>query len=305
MKQLKQLIVFLASLALCPAAASADCQLNLSSPVTQQPLIYNPFQAGEATATISFTIKNAASKSCMAAFSFFKLGTPQANFSGANLAYRILGLTGGAITQSAASPPDTLNTINGAAPIMLAAKASITASATLSVPSGQVTGPGAYTDLLILGVYQSPSGQAPYRKALEAPLDISIGVHSQVTLAVAGGGRYTTLDFGNLVEGAMRSVQLLAYANQGFHLSVSSDNAGVMKPVNPSARAEGWHVPYTVAIFRLPPIDLTQQQTFSLRPKATKRTGLAIPVDVRVGSTKGQRAGMYRDVITIAVDPGP
>jgi hypothetical protein len=304
MKQLKQLAIFLACLALCPAAASADCQLSFDGQIAQQPLTYNPFQAGAATATISFTIKNAASKPCMAAFSLFKLGSPQANSSGASLAYRILGVTGGSITQSAASPPDTLNTIDSAALIMLAANASITANATLSVPSGQVIGPGTYTDLLILGVYQSPSGRAPYTKAFEAPLNISINVHSQVTLAVAGGGRYTTLDFGNLVEGAVRSVQLWAYANQGFHLSVSSENAGVMKPINPLARAEGWRVPYTIAIFHTPPIDLAQQQ-LSLWPNATKRTGLSIPEDVRAGSTKGQRAGMYRDVITIAVDPGP
>ena len=91
----------------------------------------------------------------------------------------------------------------------------------------------------------------------DAPLNVAITVNSQMTLAVAGGGRTTTLNFGDFVEGAKRSVQLLAYANQGFHLMVSSDNGGVMRPVDAAAKAEG------------------------------------------------QRAGVYRDVITIAIDPGP
>ncbi len=188
--------------------------------------------------------------------------------------------------------------------VTLGANATAMATATLSVSEGQVVGPGAYTDLLILGVYQSPSNGA-YTKAFETTFSVAISVNSQITLAIAGGGRHTTLNFGDFVEGAVRSVQLLAYANQGFHLEVSSDNAGVMKPTDPAAIAEGWRVPYTVAIFKTAPIDLAQQRTVSLWPKATLRTGLAIPVDVQVGSIKGQRAGLYRDVITVSVDPGP
>ena len=101
-------------------------------------------------------------------------------------------------------------------------------------------------------------------------------------------------------------MQLLAYSNQPFHLAVSSDNAGVMKPVDSVALSEGqWRVPYTISVFRTGPIDLSQQRTLSLWPAATQRSGLAIPIDVQIGATKGQRAGIYRDVITIAIDAGP
>jgi len=30
-----------------------------------------------------------------------------------------------------------------------------------------------------------------------------------------------------------------------------------------------------------------------------------MPVEIQVGPIKGQRAGIYRDVITIAIDPMP
>jgi hypothetical protein len=208
------------------------------------------------------------------------------------------------VTQSAVSPPQKLDTLSSAGIIPLGANATAAATATLSVSEGQVAGPGHYTDLLTLSVYQSQSGGA-YTKAFETTLNVAIGVNAQVTLAIAGGGRKTTLNFGDFVEGAVRSVNLLAYANQGFHLAVSSDNSGVMKPADTTALAEGWRVPYTVAIFKTAPIDLAQQRTVSLWPKATPRTGLAIPVEVQVGSIKGQRAGIYRDVITIAIDPMP
>jgi hypothetical protein len=106
-----------------------------------------------------------------------------------------------------------------------------------------------------------------------------------VTLAIAGGRRKTTLNFGDFVEGVMRSVNLLAYTNQVFHLAVSSGNSGLIKPADPAALAEGWFVPYTVAIFKTAPINLAQRRTVSLWPKATQRTGLAIPFEVQVGSS--------------------
>lgn len=167
MKRLRQFAIFLLFLASPPAAASAGCLLTLAGPVTQQPLTYNPFQAGAATATISFTIKNTGNQTCSAAFAFFKLGALQANASGASLTYRILSIGGVPITQSAASPPEGLNTASGAALNMLPANASIMATATLSVPNSQMAGPGTYTDLLTLGVYQSLGGSSLYTKALK------------------------------------------------------------------------------------------------------------------------------------------
>ncbi len=46
-------------------------------------------------------------------------------------------------------------------------------------------------------------------------------------------------------------------------------------------------------------------RAISLGQGATAKSGLVIPVDVQIGSTKGQRAGIYRDVITVAINPGP
>ena len=288
-----------AFLALSGAAGEA-CQLSLVGPVTQQPLTYNPFQARATTAAVSFSLRNADSKPCSVAFAFFKPTAPQANAAGGGaLAYQVLSASGGLLTQVAVAPPMSISG-GRAAFLTVGAKQTVPVNAAISVPQGQVVGAGSYTEQLTLGIYQSPGGGTYTKAAPDTPLSVAITVNSQMILSTAGGGRTTTVDFGNLVEGAVRTVHLLAYANQAFHLVVSSDNAFVMKPV----KGGPGQVPYTVSIFKTQ-VNLAHQESVSLWPKATQSAGLTIPVVVTVGSIAGQPPGNYRDVITIAIDPGP
>ncbi len=76
------------------AVSAQGCQLSLLGPVTQRPLTYNPFQAGASTAEVTFTLRNADSQPCDAAFAFFRLGAPQAQADGATLNYQVLGESG-------------------------------------------------------------------------------------------------------------------------------------------------------------------------------------------------------------------
>ncbi len=305
MMRIGRLASALACLAFSCVAGQA-CQLSLLGAVMQQPLTYNPFEVGASPAAISFTLKNADSNPCDAAFAFFKPGVPQASGAGGSLIYQIEA-SGGPLTQNAVSPPSVLPGSGYAAYITVGAKQTYTAKAMLIVSEGQVVPLGTYTDTLYLGVYQSAGGGQYTRvQTPVAPFGTVIGVNSLMTVAIAGGGRKTTLNFGDFVQGAVRSVQLQAYANQGFRLAVSSDNAGVMKPVDTQAIAEGiWQVPYTIAVNRMTPVSLSQARVLSLWPSATQKSGIAIPIDVQVGSIAGQRAGIYRDVITIAIDAGP
>ncbi len=300
------LAAVLAYLAFSGAAGQA-CQLSLLGAVMQQPLTYNPFEAGASPAAISFTLKNADTKPCDAAFAFFTPGAAQASGPGGQLNYQIAGANG-PLTQNAVSPPSVLPGPANAAYFTVGAKQTYAVRAALTVSEGQVVPPGIYTGTLYLGVYQSAGGGGQYTRAQipVAALGVAIGVNSQMTVAIAGGGRKTTLNFGDFVQGAVRTVQLQAYANQGFRLFVSSDNAGVMKPTDKQALAEGiWQVPYTIAINKMAPVSLSQRQVLSLWPPATRSSGIAIPIDVQIGSIAGQRAGIYRDVITIAIGAAP
>jgi hypothetical protein len=284
---------------------SHACHLSLLGAVTQQPLTYNPFDAVPSAATVTFILKNTDLTSCQAAFAFFRSGTPQATGpSGASLNYQILAP--GPVIQNAVTPPSTL-TGAFAQYFTVGGSQTFTVTATLSVSNNPIVPPGTYTDTLSLGIYQS-AGAGPYTLA-DVPVTaygVTIGVTSQMAVAIAGGGLKTTLYFGDFVQGATRSVQLQAYSNQAFRLIVSSDNAGVMKPTGAQAIAEGiWQVPYTVAVNGAAPISLSQQRVLSLWPQATQQSGIAIPIDVQIGAFAGQRAGVYRDVITIAIDASP
>lgn len=82
-------------------------------------------------------------------------------------------------------------------------------------------------------------------------------------------------------------MNLLAYANQGFHLVLSSGNAGVMKPVS---GGQG-QVPYTINVFNTSPVSFAQKQSISLWPQATSSSGVTIPVSVTIpvgANIKGQ-----------------
>jgi hypothetical protein len=300
MKQLRRLSIVLFCLASLPAFAGGPCLLSSSGAISQAALNYDPFQAGAATATITFSIQNRGD-ACTAAFAFFKAGAPSASFGGVALNYQVLASKVD-IVQRRPKASDILYDAMHGWTLNVPANTTIQATATISIQAGQVVGPGAYTDALTLGVYNNASGV--YRKSFETPFTASIGVKSLATLTVSGGKNYS-LNFGDLKEGAASTVKLLVYSNQRFHLTVSSDNAGVMKPTDPAAQAEGvWRIPYTVSIFQTTPFSLAQRQTLSLWAEATQRTGLEIPVTVQIGSIAGQRAGIYRDVITIAIDPG-
>lgn len=303
MRRVARLASGLMFLALSCAAAHA-CQLSLVGAVTQQQLTYNPFDAAPAAATISFTLNNADNTPCQAAFAFFRLGAPQAAGPSGSLTYDIQAT--GSVIQNAASPPSVLSGTS-VAYVHVGAKQNAPVTATLSVSDSQIVPSGTYLDTLSLGIYQYDSPGAYTRAPIPIPTyGVTIGVASQMTVAIAGGGLKTTLNFGNFVQGAIRSVQLQAYSNQAFRLNLSSDNAGVMKPTDAAALAEGiWQVPYTVAVNGTAPINLSQQRVVSLWPSATQKSGIAIPVDVQIGAIAGQRAGIYRDVITIAIDAAP
>jgi hypothetical protein len=284
-------------------SVSAYRSTRLAYDAPNAPTGYDPFQAGATTARIAFTVRNTGRKRCNTAFAFFKLGAFEAKAGAASLAYRILG-DSGPIGRSAATPPSRLDA-GGASRITIGEGQTVEASATLSVSDGQIVGPGLFTDQLLLVLFCADDSGGFVRGLEAVPLDILIKVNPVVTLSIAGGGQKTTVNFGELAEGAKRSVQLLAYANQRFHLTLSSENQGMLKPVEKTALAEGWSVPYRVSIMTTGLIDLGQRRALSLWPHATTKSGVAIPVDVEIGSIKAQRAGLYRDVITIAIDPGP
>jgi hypothetical protein len=299
MNQLKRLAVVLLCLA-SPPAFAGNCALTAVA-ASQASLSYDPFQAGAATTTITVTIENQNSSACSGLFAFFKSSAPQASRSGgATLNYDVRTSNTNIVQYPVANPPSTLGSNANTAPFSISSGKSTQATVTLSVSPGQVVGPGSYTDTLTLAAYNGGTSLGP-----TTALNVSISVVAQATLSLAGA-KSGAINFDPLVEGAVKSVNLTAYSNQGCKLTISSENSGVMKPTNAAALAEGWNIPYTVEIDSSGSfLSLSNQTTVSFSASPTLSIGRVIPVSVKVGSIAGKRAGIYKDVITIGIDPVP
>ncbi len=290
-----------------PAAevkGAGACQLELAAPPAVLRLRYDPFDATPAKASTPVQIRNTGNGACEAAIALFRAGPRQARANGPDsLSYDITDFRGASLIAYGLTPLARLAPSFAPATVTVAPGATATLELTAVTPRGQIAPPGEYADALDIGLYRA-DGQAYERSAGSGRLHLVISAVAVMRLTLAGGGRKTTLDFGELTEGATRLVMLQAYANQGFRLRASSENGGRMLPTDAAAQAEGgWQAPYTVSLNRAGYLALDAERAIDITPAATGLAGLAIPVEIRIGSIAKQRAGLYRDVITLTATP--
>ncbi len=128
---------------------------------------------------------------------------------------------------------------------------------------------------------------------------------------IAGGGREHTMDFGDLSPGALGRVNLRLRATQPFQVSMTSQNAGVMRRSDQCG---------SVTSERLTPLNSVEYtatldgQPISLRTPYQNHRPLSarvssfdnMPFQVRIDPTLdpgAKLAGRYCDVITLQVSP--
>ncbi len=210
--------------------------------------------------------------------------------SGANL------LTQGAATSHA--PPAYL-----AAPALRPGEVRVL-TYTVKAPPGQLAPPGAYSDMFEAVAYQG-SASSLTRTASAASISANITVEAIMSVNVAGGGHSVALDFGTLSAGATRSVMIQARSNQSYRFIVSSEHGGVMRLDPPSTDGAAWKVPYTVRINNGGELTLNADQKIAISRAASALAGSSIPVEIKIGDPSNQRAGRYKDVITVKIDALP
>ncbi len=293
----------LASAGTYAAEAPSACNLELAAPTSILRLRYDPFDATPAKAGMVIQIRNTGGAPCEAAVALFRVGPAQASANGPDrIDYDITDHRGASTLVEGLTPSATLPPGAGAT-VRVAAGSTASLELTAMARRGQIVPPADYSDALDIGLYRATAGG--YERVLGGNrLHIIISAVAVMRLSLAGGGRKTTLNFGELSEGATRSVMLQAYANQGFRLHASSENGGSMQPLDAAAKAEGgWQAPYTVSLNRAGHLGLEAEQIVDITPAATGLSGIAIPVEVRIGSIARLRAGLYRDVITLTATP--
>ncbi|MGH6816048.1 MAG: hypothetical protein ACREC6_10105 [Hyphomicrobiaceae bacterium] len=277
----------------CNSAAIAAAQIPSGT--------YSPFDPAATTGTFAVTIKNNESSACTFALAFFR--NPTSAKLGGALAYIVKNdnVAGGHSLFTNSNPPSPWYLTNS-----IAANASATLYYDVVIAAGQVVAPGTYMDSFELRLNQiGGGGSATGHTLATQTIAPSYTVGAVMSVNIAGGGQTTTLDFGALATGAMRSVNIQARSNQGYKFKATSDNGGVMKLTPPAADGLTWEVPYTVKINHGAAISLSSTYTLTISSGATTVAGTNVPVEVTLGNPAGKRAGTYKDVITIKIEIDP
>lgn len=286
------------------AAPSFACSVVIENHAAKASIAYDPFDAAAAFVTHSIPIKNIGSKMCDGAIAFFKIGSAAARAGGATaLSYELMSQTTSArlLMQGAATSAAPQAYL--AAPALRPGEVRML-TFTVRAPPGQIAPPGLYSDMIEAVAYQG-SASSLTRTTASTSISVNIVVDAVMSVNLAGGGQSIALDFGTLSAGATRSVMIQARSNQSYRFVVSSEHGGVMKLDPPSADGVAWKVPYTIRINNGGGLALDGDQKIAISRTASALAGSAIPVEIKIGDPSNQRAGRYKDVITVKIDALP
>ncbi len=263
-------------------SAFAGCAGKITNIKAQAPLSYSPFEPFNARQTLVVTVQNTGTLACR-----YQISVPPRFYPlqfGGKLSFSLSG-TG---VSEGASTPLALTT-----PALDPGK-STQLPVILTVFRGQATLSGEFAtsvelDLTVVG---TTAGNAPVDQGI-VPLTCSVPPVFQINLA--GSGHRTSVQFGNLETGQKASVVLQTRTNNDHRLEFESANRGFLTLREGSGAAST--IPYTATLDGQP-LALTAPTAlnFSTAPgEATRR------FTVTIGDTSGKLAGIYRDVITVAI----
>jgi len=296
----------IAGFALLLAALSGRvdaCTLSLQGGIPVYALVYDPFSPTPARLSAVIQIKNEGSKPCDAAIAFFSQAG-KASSGSHSISYSVSGAAGGDLINAGASASSDVKAGKFLPLAQLAPRENRSVTFELTASPGQIVPPETYVDDLQIVVYESRGG-SPIGRISALQRQVRIAAKPVVSVNLAGGGQTTALDFGILSTGATRAAQLQARSNIRFSLVAMSENGGALKLDPPATDGGSWQAPYTVRINGGADLTLSANKKVELGVAATSLEGIAVPVEVRIGGVDGQRAGHYRDVITVQIAADP
>ncbi len=258
--------------------AFAGCAGKITSVSAQSPLTYSPFAAWNALQTLILTVQNTGAIACS-----YQVSIPP-SFNPLQFA----GKLSFSISSSSASANSMLTTQT------LKPSQSAQLPIILTVPRGQPSLSGYFTSKVgfALAVAGSPAAQAPIDQAI-VPLTCTVPPIFEINLA--GSGRKTTVQFGNLEAGQKASVILQTRTNSDHRLVFQSVNGGYLSLHGHSGPAST--IPYSATVDGQP-VTLTSPVALSFAAESGEASRR---VTVTVGDTSGKLAGTYTDVITVSI----
>lgn len=290
----------LASL-LAPGMAYGQCQAEIAS-ATIPAAVYDPFSGA---VTVSAVLRVAQTgNDCQPGLTITGGGTSPArtaSLGNASLAYSIASGSGTAILNTSSSAYALALPNNGQA---------VDVPLIFTVAASQVVGTGTYTDNLTFRLVNLAANLAPMSASggrstvLATNFQISVAGKAQVNIAGSSGNfgtfAITTLDFGELVQGASRQAYVQVRATSPVLITVSSANLGVLKRLGTSYQAS---VAYDLSLAGTALALGSGSATLAVDPPRTI-DGTSLPLALRLsGSVAGLPAGTYQDVLTVDVVP--
>lgn len=168
------------------------------------------------------------------------------------------------------------------------------------LPPGQFTVSGAYENRLKINVLEGIDGVLEDRDDAETPIRATVGSSARISF-VGAVGRRQTIDFGELIANKAAPPVFLDVQSTGdYEISLTSEENGRLVQ-----RADGqlWAIPYHTSLDGAA-ADLGAQTKLSRRFSGpADPAGRRIPLEFRLGTIGDQRAGNYRDHITIEITP--
>lgn len=189
------------------------------------------------------------------------------------------------------------------------ANQSVTLTYYFQIPPAQVTSPtlkpsGTYADSVQLRVYSDEGAAAEDMKQI----NITTTVPKIIDLSLVSPGSAfnsaqtsQSLDFGTLVEGSTKTLDLRVRSNAGYSISVSSANNGSLRHSDTDVRTQ---VPYLLSVNG----SRTNLSSSASNPTTvgqgsgqTSMNGIGLPLSIAIGSVENAMAGKYTDSITVTV----
>jgi spore coat protein U-like protein len=172
------------------------------------------------------------------------------------------------------------------------------------VPPEQVRPSGFYTQPIKITVYQGTRDSFIEKDAKTVVFSIRIDPVAEMSLGEPGSPFDATakghrLDFGKLERAKAKGLDMRVRSNAGYHVTMESENGGVMKNIDPNTPAT---IPYVLQINGAAVSPGRAGQTVLSRSnRLTDRNGDRHELLVTIGEVGNAPAGTYQDNLTVTV----
>lgn len=177
----------------------------------------------------------------------------------------------------------------------------------LAIPARQVRRPGQFSDTVKVALHEGTLNNARERDSKLVTIGTRVAPVSELSVGDAGAAFQRPasghkIDFGNFRSKNSRRFEVRTRSNTGYQLTLTSENGGLLKNIDPSLTDS---LPYVLKINgRITAFAGNADVTVAQSRRPTDVTGDRHNFEVIVNPTPGLLAGTYRDTIRVSIIAG-